>query len=139
MGLWDKVKSAAKSAKCMTGFHAGEFIQIVSKPQCQLEKNCPDWGKYVTKEEHKFDAWKKDISSYHQCDLVRECIYCGTKETKKEHDWEFDGTKDSNCYPVKVCKRCGEKDKGLIPKHTFVDAGDKAVCSSCGKSITKSK
>jgi len=82
MGLWDTVKNLAMSAKCMTGWHGGEYEHIQGKPKCFLGKTCPDCGEYVTKNKHKFGSW--EYITYGKCDAVRKCNYCKLDEKKMQ-------------------------------------------------------
>ncbi len=70
MGLWDKIKDVALSAKCMTGWHAGEYSHIEGEPECYLGKICPDCGEYITKFNHKFGT--SEYLHEYQCDTVRK-------------------------------------------------------------------
>lgn len=138
MGFWDKVKSVANSAKCMTGWHAGEYSHISGKPECHLEKTCPDCNEYVTKKKHKFSDWKyTNNSSSKPCDSIRDCIHCDIQETKEIHQHEKNG-KDSNCRVIEKCKRCGDEQLGSeshnwisIMGHEVKVQGQKK-CKDCG-------
>jgi len=106
MGLWDMVKDAALFAKCLTGWHAGEYTHIEGKPLCFFGKTCPDCGEYVTKKNHKFSEWQ--YKTYSNCDSERECVYCGLLESSVQHNYERQG-KDSQCRIIEDCRRCGDK------------------------------
>jgi len=135
MGFWDKVKSVALSAKCMTGWHAGTYTHIEGKPECYLEKTCPDCNEYVTTKKHKFSEW--EYLGYGKCDSRHECIHCGYTEDKVRHDYEEQG-KDGNCKIIEVCTRCGDRELGRA-KHNWINiagyevkAGGKRKCRDCG-------
>jgi len=138
MGFWDKVKSVANSAKCMTGWHAGEYTSISGKPECHMEKTCPDCNEYVTKKKHKYSNWKYTNNSYSQpCDSIRDCIHCDLQESKVIHEYEKNG-KDSNCRIIEKCKRCGDKKTGSashnwvsLMGHEIKVEGQKK-CRDCG-------
>lgn len=137
MGIWDKVKSAAISAKCMTGWHAGDYTPIEREPKCHLEKTCPDCNKYVTTVEHKFGSW--NYLSHGRCDASKECIHCGHAETEIRHEYKAQG-KDANCNVIEVCHRCQDQKLGRkehnwikIPfTNTEVKADGKRKCKDCG-------
>lgn len=138
MGFWDKVKSVANSAKCMTGWHAGEYNHIYGMPECHLEKICPDCDKYVTKIKHNFNDWRYTNNSFSQpCDSVRTCIHCEEQETKVIHQYEKNG-KDSNCRVVEKCKRCGDEQLKSASHNWISIAGHdlkvqgKRKCKDCG-------
>lgn len=134
MGLWDSIKKAATSAKCMAGLHAGDYSPIKGKPECNLEKTCPDCGKYITKIQHKFGSWK--YIEEHKCDTIRTCEYCKEEYLAVKHEWAETKNK---CQVEKMCDRCGA--------HEFVrtehgpwyggvahpDGTQTFVCSGCGK------
>ena len=138
MGIWDKVKSVAISAKCMTGWHAGDYTPISAKPKCNLEKTCPDCNNYVTTVKHKFDGW--EYLSHGRCDAQKECIHCGHKENEVRHEYKAQG-KDSKCCVIEVCNRCQDKKSGRedhswikIPfTNSDVKANGKRKCKDCGK------
>lgn len=138
MGFWDKVKSIASSAKCMTGWHAGEYSHIAGKPECHLEKTCPDCNEYVTKKKHKFTEWRYTNNSFSEpCDSVRTCVHCEDQETKIIHQYEKNG-KDSSCRVVEKCKRCGHEQLGSV-SHNWVSIvghevkiDGKRKCRDCG-------
>lgn len=137
MGFWDKVKSVAISAKCMTGWHAGDYKHIDGKPLCFLGKTCPDCGEYVTKNNHTYNEWQ--YKNYNSCDAIRECVHCGSIESSVRHNYERQG-KDSNCRVIEVCKRCNDKKLGStdhnwvsIPlTNTEVKVQGKRKCKDCG-------
>ena len=137
MGFWDKVKSVAVSAKCMTGWHAGDYEHIKGKPLCHMGKTCPDCKKYVTTMKHEYNDWK--YLTYDKCDSVKECIHCGHKESEVRHTFEENG-KDSNCKVIKICSRCNLKEVGgarhewiTIPfTNHEIKAKGKRKCKDCG-------
>lgn len=137
MGFWGVVKSVALSAKCLTGWHAGNWSHIQGKPKCFMEKTCPDCSKHVTTKKHSFGEWRK--INYSTCDSVRECEYCGSVEQKIMHDYENNG-KDENCRLIKKCRSCGAKEIGredhewLTIFDNEVKVGGKRKCKRCGAS-----
>jgi hypothetical protein len=137
MGLWDKVKSVALSAKCMTGWHAGEYEHVEGKPLCFLGKTCPDCGEYVTKNKHAYNEW--EYFSYDSCNAQRNCIHCNHIEQAVQHQYKEQG-KDESCRIIEVCQRCGDKKIGSA-KHNWVTipftdtemkSGGKRKCQDCG-------
>ena len=138
MGFWDKVKSVAVSAKCIAGWHAGEYTHIQGKPECHTEKTCPDCEKYVTKQIHKFTDWKFTNNSMNNpCDSIRNCIHCNHQEQMIRHQYEKNG-KDSNCRIIEKCKRCGDEKLGS-ESHNWLNimgheikAQGKRKCKDCG-------
>ena len=137
MGFWDKVKDVAIAAKCMTGWHGGEYEHIQGRPLCYLGKTCPDCHEYITKTKHDFTEW--EYKSYSNCDAVRECIHCQAQEASVIHTYEETG-KDSNCRIIKICSRCGKQELGstqhdwiTIPfTDTEIKANGKRKCKDCG-------
>lgn len=137
MGFWDSVKSVALSAKCFTGWHEGEYKHIEGEPQCHLGKTCPDCGKWVTKEEHKYAGWK--YVDYGKCDAIRNCIYCKHQEREVRHNYKKE-SKDGYCRIIEVCSRCNDRKIGRA-EHTwvtipFTDSNirvqGKKKCRDCG-------
>ncbi|MCB5266662.1 MAG: hypothetical protein LHW46_00935 [Candidatus Cloacimonetes bacterium] len=137
MGFWDTVKSVAISAKCMTGWHAGNYEHVKGQPLCFLGKTCPDCGEYVTKNDHKYGDWS--FKRHDRCDAVRECIHCGALDTQVRHDHKKEG-KDANCHIIEVCTRCGDKQIGRA-EHTWINIPftnsemkiqGKRKCKDCG-------
>lgn len=49
MGFWDSIKNAAIKAKCGVGIHGGVFKTPDGKPECHLEKTCPDCNTIIEK------------------------------------------------------------------------------------------
>jgi hypothetical protein len=134
MSFWDKVKNVATSAKCMTGFHAGEYKPIKGKPKCNLEKTCPDCDKYLTKTQHKYTDW--EYIKEDKCDSKKECVYCQFEEKKVRHQWV---NRTNRCKVYKNCKRC-KKQEFVHEKHGPWTAGvahpdgmQTFICSGCGK------
>jgi len=136
MGFWDKVKSAAISAKCMAGWHAGTYTPIEGEPLCHLEKTCPDCNKYITKIEHKFNNW--EYLDYGKCDVEHTCIHCNYKEYGVKHNYEKIG-KNDECRIIEICKRCGDEQLGEIEHNWIRIAGrelkihGKRKCKDCGR------
>jgi hypothetical protein len=134
MGFWDKIKSAAVSAKCMTGFHAGIFYKIPGKPDCYLEKTCPDCNKYLTEIQHKFSNWV--YLDDNSCDATRKCHHCEIIENSIIHKWY---TTKEQCQITKCCDRCGYKELGRMehgPWYGGVCIGNGMQifqCSGCGE------
>jgi hypothetical protein len=134
MGLWDMIKSAAVSAKCATGLHAGTFNKISGEPDCHLEKTCPDCNKYLTQIQHKFSKWVylRDNS----CDATRKCCHCEIIENSIVHEWR---TTKERCQITKHCHRCGSKELGRVEHGTWyagvchADGMQSFQCSDCGK------
>jgi len=134
MGLWDSIKKAATSAKCMAGLHAGQYQREAGKPECNLEKTCPDCNKHLTKIEHKFGEWK--YLQDDKCNSTRSCDYCKEPENSIRHQWM---QSKSQCQIHKVCERCGAREFVRTehgPWHAGVahpDGMQTFTCSSCGK------
>jgi hypothetical protein len=137
MGFWDSVKKAATSAKCMTGFHAGEYQPIAGKPECEMENTCPDCHTHLTKTEHKYSNWEyiKD----NQCDSKRNCIHCMIEESMVRHQsWNREKS-NQNCQIHKECERCNTRELGATehgPWFAGVAHGDGTqtfTCGGCGK------
>ena len=136
MGFFDTLKKAAVSAKCATGWHAGNYTPIDGEPLCHLEKTCPDCDKYVTTVKHKFDEW--EYLQYGSCNAEHKCIHCGHTEQKVLHEYKEKG-KDTNCRIIEVCSRCGDEKFGR-EKHNWISMGShelkvqgKRKCKDCGK------
>ena len=135
MGFWDVVKSVALSAKCSTGWHAGNWSHIPGKPECFMEKTCPDCNKHVTTKKHSYGDWRK--IDYSSCDSVRECKHCGSTEQQIIHDYENHG-KDENCRLIKKCRCCGVQEVGR-EDHEWIKLFDNELkiegqrkCRRCG-------
>jgi len=144
MSFWDKIKDIAMSAKCMTGWHGGNYTPIKNKPQCNLEKTCPDCGEYVTTIKHKFSDWKfpnryAPVTSMYEakfiCQAEKKCIFCDKVEHKIIHNLYEDG-KNSNCKIIKKCKYCSHEELGAT-KHNWSNMQDKRKCRDCGKIESK--
>tara|TARA_R110000851_G_scaffold332161_1_gene507592 strand:+ start:1461 stop:1889 length:429 start_codon:yes stop_codon:yes gene_type:complete len=138
MGFWDTIKSAAISAKCLTGWHAGNYKPIEGKPQCNVEKTCPDCNKYVTAIKHKFNDWQYiNSTSSHRCDSFRSCVHCDAQETKRIHKFEERG-KDSSCRVIEKCSNCFEERSGGTTHNWAQIMGrelkvqGKRKCQDCG-------
>ena len=140
MSFWNVVKSVANSAKCMAGWHSGQYSHIEGKPKCNLGKRCPDCNAYVTKEKHEFSEWK--FPNYTDCNAKRECIHCGHDEFKVIHDHERVGKDNSNCEIILRCKRCHDEKRGKA-EHEWIslfktelkvetEDGKKRKCKNCG-------
>lgn len=135
MGLWDSIKKAANSAKCMAGLHAGEYVQIEGKPACNMHKTCPDCGKYLKKVQHKFGEW--EYLQENKCDAIRYCEFCGESEKTERHNWS---QSKQGCQLYRDCDRCGaheflKTEHG--PWHAGVahpDGMQTFTCAGCGKS-----
>lgn len=136
MGFFDTLKKVALSAKCLTGWHGGNYNSIKGKPQCHLEKTCPDCKEYITKIDHKYGGWK--YLNYDNCEAEKECIYC--REIKREivHNYKERG-KDSNCRIIEICEHCQDEKLGST-KHNWIrlgsielKAGGKRKCKDCGQ------
>ena len=124
MGLWDKVKSAALSAKCMTGWHAGEYKRVPDTPDCFFTKQCPDCGKEVETNRHKYGDIRYKYAL--KCDAVRNCIYCEHEAAEIAHNYEDLGL-DRNCQEMKKCNRCGDLKIGR-PQHSYRTTGKDSSC-----------
>lgn len=138
MGFWDKVKSAATSAKCLTGWHAGDYSPISGKPHCNVEKTCPDCNKYITAIKHKFNEWQYINSVHsHKCDSFRSCIHCDVQETKRLHEFKEKG-KNSSCRIIEQCSVCHEEQLGRTSHNWTQLMGrdlkiqGKRKCRDCG-------
>lgn len=136
MSFWDTVKKVAVSAKCATGWHAGEWSHRQGEPECRLEKTCPDCNKHVTTTKHKYGDWR--YTNYSSCDSVRECVYCGSVENKIIHEYTKVG-KDENCRIIEKCSRCSDQKLGRedhnwikLLNHEIKVEG-KRKCRDCGK------
>jgi len=136
MAFWDVVKNIANSAKCASGWHAGDYSHRSRKPKCHMEKTCPDCGKHVTKEVHKYGDWKYPTST---CDAKRVCIHCGHDEFKVIHNYER-VRKDSNCRIIEQCNRCHDEKIGRA-EHEWITlfgremktTDKKRKCKNCGE------
>jgi hypothetical protein len=137
MGLWDKIKGAAETAKaaavvakCMAGFHKGEYRPVKDKPQCNLEMTCSDCYKHLTKIEHEFGEWGYVADD--KCDLARSCIHCGEQEKDVKHKWG-PNTKE-NCKLYRCCERCGIREF-LKDSHDWVRTKESCLvtkeCRDC--------
>ena len=133
MAFLDTLKKVAISAKCKAGWHAGEWKHIPGKPECHLEKICPDCGKHVTTEKHKYGKW--EYVRPDKCDSVRACIYCGSKQMKVIQLYQNLVGKDLNCRVIEKCIRCGYERTTAREKHTWYYPGGKNVreCVDCHK------
>lgn len=137
MGFWDTIVSVALSAKCMTGWHSGDYAHVDGKPLCFLGKTCPDCGEYVTKNNHKYNEWEYPI--YNSCNAIRKCVHCGYQDSSVQHTYAKHG-KDGNCKIIEICSRCGDKKLGReehnwlqIPfTNTDVKANGQKKCRDCG-------
>lgn len=138
MSFWNKLKSVAMTAKCLTGWHAGVYTPIEGKPECNLEKICPDCDSYVTKKKHTFSIWRytNNINS-DPCDSIRDCVHCGFQEEKIIHEYKKNG-KDSSCRIIEKCTRCKDEKLGS-ESHDWISlfghdlkAGGKRKCKDCG-------
>jgi len=123
MGFWDVVKSVAISAKCSTGWHAGNWSRIPGEPECSFGKTCPDCHNYVTTKKHAFGDWRK--IDYSTCNSVRECDHCGSTEEKIIHDFQNNG-KDASCRLITKCRHCGVQETGR-EDHEWVKLFDHEV------------
>jgi len=134
MGLWDKVKSVAMSAKCMTGWHAGEYTSIEGKPKCNLEKTCPDCNKYMTKISHKMSSWNYLFDR--KCDAVCHCIHCNFEVIEVRHNYH-EVRQGTECRYIDTCDRCGDMKQSKI-RHNYEERGKDSncriieVCKDCG-------
>ena len=136
MGFWDKVKSVASSAKCLTGWHGGEYAPIPGKPECHVEKTCPDCHEHVTSVKHKYGDW--EYIKFGECRAFHECVYCGEQETSVRHQYEKKG-KDASCREIERCTNCGDEKLGRA-KHNWVEIlghevsiQGKRKCKDCGE------
>lgn len=135
MGFWDVVKSVALSAKCSTGWHAGEWSHVSGKPQCFVEKTCPDCHKHVTTNKHTFGEWRR--IDYSSCNSVRECTHCSSSEQKIIHEYQNNG-KDENCRIIEKCQHCGGQRMGRTDHEWIkifdheVKVGGSRKCKRCG-------
>ncbi|WP_104708607.1 hypothetical protein [Helicobacter felis] len=133
MGLWDAIKSVAKSVKCGVGVHAGEYAHVKGKPKCFLGKTCPDCKKYITTQKHEFGDW--DYQKDQDCTQARTCAHCKKAETRVEHQFGGWSYADQSCTQVSVCARCKETKTEVW--HSFNEKGKDEqcriikVCSRC--------
>ena len=132
MGFFDKVKSFGLAIKCGVGLHGGEYKNEEGKPECFFSKTCPDCGKYLTKNEHKFNDWI--FPKHGSCHAYRECIYCGQEENAILHS--FQEYVDSNCRVTAKCGRCGfEENKGFSHDYETYGKDENCriieICSRC--------
>lgn len=138
MGLWDKIKDAAETAKaaavvakCMAGFHKGEYKPVKDKPQCNLEMRCSDCFKLLTKIEHEFGEWEYEVDN--KCDVARICIHCGEQEKDVKHQWGKNFKEECKLY--RSCERCGTREF-LKDSHDSYRTKErcevKKVCRDCG-------
>lgn len=126
MSLWNKVKGAAKSVKCMTNWHAGQFTPIEGKPKCHLEKTCPDCNKYVTKKSHKFGEWSYVRAD--RCDRESSCIHCDDKKHDIKHNHQMVRKELGTCREILECARCRDEKMGNV-SHNFKLVGkDSSTC-----------
>ena len=135
MGFWDVVKSVATGAKCTLGWHAGDYTHIHGKPECFMEKTCPDCNKYVTTKKHKFGEWS--YIEYGSCASVRRCEHCDEIENETRHQYKAI-KKDENCVTIEECGRCSSRRNGST-NHNWVKLFDnelkvngKRKCKDCG-------
>lgn len=137
MNFLAKIKNITISAKCLSGWHSGSYLRMKNKPQCHLEKTCPDCGKYIAKKDHAFTRWKhvNELT----CNAERECIHCNHIETKMMHGYERVGKNPVNCKVIRHCVRCNDKQIGQAEHNWFQrsveerQSGVKKVCKDCGK------
>ncbi len=106
MGFMDKLKSFATASKCKIGAHAGEWSQISDKPECQLEKTCPNCNKYLTKSNHEYGDWQFEDES--SCDATRECTHCGEQDYDTIHQYETVGQNEDG-VDIEICCKCGDE------------------------------
>lgn len=135
MGFWDSVKKAATSAKCIAGFHSGEYRRAEGKPECNMEMTCPDCNKHLTKVEHKFGKW--EFLQENKCDAIRKCVFCGEAEKAIKHQWVQSKNK---CQVERDCERCRAHEFVRV-EHGHWSAGvahpdgmQTFTCVDCGKS-----
>lgn len=133
MGFFDKVKELAIKAKCMAGFHGGEFTHITGKPECHLGKICPDCKEHITSFKHSFTDW--EYLSSDKCEMRCECILCSEQEFKTKHEYREDRI-DSSCRVIEKCQRCDHEYIGST-RHTWEFSSYKGqvyrTCKRCGK------
>lgn len=135
MSFWSLLKDVALSAKCATGWHAGDWRHIPGRPECSFEKTCPDCHKHVTTKKHVYNDWRK--INYSTCNSVRECIHCGSTEENVIHEFENHG-KDEHCHLIRKCRDCGVKERGR-EDHEWIKlfdhelkSGGQRKCRRCG-------
>lgn len=116
MAFWDSVKKAATSTKCFTGMHAGVFRPISGRPECNLEKVCPDCNKRLEKIKHKFG--KEAYVNLYTCEMSKSCVHCEEVETREKHEGFQEVDVDDYCRPKEQCKRCRQERIGK-PKHSW--------------------
>lgn len=126
MGFFDKIKSAAKKAKCKTGFHAGVFSTPEGSPACYFEKTCPDCSKLVTKFKHSYPkSWEEapyDHSSGVGCTRIQKCDHCNEIEKRVVHESYRKLGVNGRCEKIIACRRCGHEKKDGY-EHNFVREG----------------
>lgn len=140
MGFWDSIKNAAIKAKCGVGIHGGVFKTPDGKPECHLEKTCPDCNTIIEKKEHKYNfEWDEapfDIYSKLRCTRIQSCIFCGEVAKKEVHGEYKKLGVNASCQVVMACTNCGhEKTDGY--EHVFLREGvedGKIImkCVNCG-------
>jgi hypothetical protein len=139
MSFWEKAKWIARSAKCLAGWHGGEYVHLSGEPLCHLGKTCPHCNAFVTKENHNFTAWEFPESD--RCSARRECEYCGHIEISIRHDYVRTGKDANTCEIISTCRRCGD-DRRDSAEHEWEQVemecrpdgenASKKKCSNCG-------
>jgi hypothetical protein len=139
MSFWDKVKSVTRAAKCLVGWHGGEYSHISGEPLCHLGKTCPYCESFVTKVEHAFTQW--EFPEPDRCGARRECEHCGHVEISVRHNYVRTGKDERNCEVISTCRRCGDETRGSA-EHEWEalelecrpegESSNKKKCKSCG-------
>ena len=143
MGFWDSLKTAATKAKCAVGIHAGEFKHISGKPQCHVEKTCPDCDKYISDKMHKFSNLEYEAPG--SCVQKASCIHCNEEVRRTVHEgFERIGYgKDGSCRVTEQCVRCSFARKGEEhhswnrPPTQYGNSSYTVQCHDCGKTETR--
>lgn len=133
MRFWEKVKSAAVSAKCKLGIHAGDYSPAENKPKCNLEKICPDCKENLTKVRHEYGKWQYIQEG--KCDSTRSCIHCGEEENKVRHS--FSEYKEK-CKVYDLCTRCNSKsfkreEHNMLNGPVTIRNGERVQISGCSR------
>ena len=143
MGLFDIIKNTAIKAKCAAGFHAGEFMPIDEKPECNIEKYCPDCNKHIQGFRHEFSE-EEYVNSY-SCKMQKKCIYCDEVKERVVHGSFQEIDKDDYCRIKERCTRCNLERTGNT-KHDWQKISSTPTethieywCKKCGKSEMREK
>lgn len=97
-----------------------------------FSKICPDCGKYLTKNQHDFEA--PEILNPDNCYGYRRCTLCSIQVFDNFHNY-YEIKKDSKCRMHEKCNLCGHERLGQTRHNWKYDESGQKICLDCKETV----